>query len=410
MKYLLSLLFSLSFFSLFAQTNPPINIFIDCTTCESSMNEIIKQELENVNFVRDKNDSDVHIFFTTQRNASKGRTYEIEFIGMNEYALLNNTIHFDTNADMTELEVTNEVLRYLRMGLLHFWIKNGLADKLSVTIEKTEEGAQEEEMYDAWNKWSFSIGVNGWLNGQEYSSFSNFNGSISGEQVTEANKFKFRFGSSQNRSVFVFDNEEIVSDKQSNYFSTSDVVSINDHWSAGAFFRVGNSLYSNYRMYSVFQPGVEYNYFPYKESSKKQLLLQYKVGARYNDYYETTIFNQDEELLWNQSATIGMTLRKKWGSISTEFEYENYLHDMTLDELNLYVNTNVRLFKGLSLRLFGSYGITHNQINIPAEGATLEEMLLQQRQIRSGYNYFASVGLSYSFGSIYNTIVNSRFE
>jgi hypothetical protein len=105
-----------------------------------------------------------------------------------------------------------------------------------------------------------------------------------------------------------------------------------------------------------------------------------------------------------------MTLRKKWGSISTEFEYENYLHDMTLDELNLYINTNIRLFKGLSLRLYGSYGITHNQINIPAEGATLEEMLLQQRQIRSGYNYFASVGLSYSFGSIYNTIVNSRFE
>ena len=83
---------------------------------------------------------------------------------------------------------------------------------------------------------------------------------------------------------------------------------------------------------------------------------------------------------------------------------------MTLDELNLNINTNIRLFKGLSLRLFGGYGITHNQISIPAQGATLEELLLQQKQIRSGYNYYGSVGLNYNFGSIYNTIVNSRFD
>ena len=41
---------------------------------------------------------------------------------------------------------------------------------------------------------------------------------------------------------------------------------------------------------------------------------------------------------------------------------------------------------------------------------SLEELLLQQQQLQSGYNYFFNVGLSYSFGSIYNTIVNPRFN
>jgi len=410
MKKILFVLFSLSVFTLVAQTtNEPLNVFIDCSTCNNSLDNILKQELENVNFVRDQNDSDVHVFFTTQYNASGGKSYEIEFIGKNNYSQLHDNLFFDTNADMTELEESNKILKYLRFGLLRFWIENGLVEKLTVKVEK-ESIDEVVNTDDPWNKWSFNIGVNGWFNGQEFSKFSNFHGSISGEQITDNNKFKFRLGISQNKSVFIYGDEKIISDKRSKFFYLSDVISINEHLSTGLFFGMGSSVYNNYKLYASLQPGIEYNFFPYSESSKKQLILRYKVGARFNNYIETTIFNEDEELLWNQSATIGTSFRKKWGSISAEFEYENYLHDLTLDELNFNINTNIRLFKGLSLRLFGRYGITHNQINIPAEGATLEEMLLQQKQIRSGYNYFGSVGLNYNFGSIYNTIVNSRFD
>ena len=173
---------------------------------------------------------------------------------------------------------------------------------------------------------------------------------------------------------------------------------------------MGNSVFNNYQFYVDIQPGVEYNFFPYSKSSKKQFVLSYKIGNRYNKYYETTIFNKEDELLWKHTALAGSSFREKWGSISANVEYNSFLHDTSLNEFNVYINTNIRLFKGFSLNLFGLYGITHNQINLSAEGATLEEMLLQQRQIRSGYNYYGSVGINYSFGSIYNTIVNSRFD
>ena len=46
---------------------------------------------------------------------------------------------------------------------------------------------------------------------------------------------------------------------------------------------------------------------------------------------------------------------------------------------------------------------------LPKEGATEEEILLHQRQLATQYDYFASVGLRYTFGSIYSNVVNPRF-
>jgi hypothetical protein len=65
--------------------------------------------------------------------------------------------------------------------------------------------------------------------------------------------------------------------------------------------------------------------------------------------------------------------------------------------------------KGLQLNLFGSYGRVRDQLYLPREGATDEEVLLRLRQLQTSYRYFFSVGLSYTFGSLFNNIVNPRF-
>ena len=73
----------LSFFKVFSQEkNNDLKIFLDCNSCD---NTFIKQNINNVSFVRDQNFSDIHLFFTTQRNGSGGLLYEIEFIGKKEF-------------------------------------------------------------------------------------------------------------------------------------------------------------------------------------------------------------------------------------------------------------------------------------------------------------------------------------
>ena len=107
---------------------------------------------------------------------------------------------------------------------------------------------------------------------------------------------------------------------------------------------------------------------------------------------------------------MGGSVNQKWGSISGEAALEQFLHDTSLYSLSFFIGTNVRLFKGFSLNLHGSYSINRNQVNLAAGDVSLEDLLLRQQQLKSGYNYFFSIGLSYLFGSIYNTIVNPRFN
>ena len=69
----------------------------------------------------------------------------------------------------------------------------------------------------------------------------------------------------------------------------------------------------------------------------------------------------------------------------------------------------VRLVKGLSLNFFVTGSRIRDQLNIQKDEQTPEEILLQQRQRLTGFRYTASVGLSYTFGSIFNNVVNPRF-
>jgi hypothetical protein len=67
------------------------------------------------------------------------------------------------------------------------------------------------------------------------------------------------------------------------------------------------------------------------------------------------------------------------------------------------------LFKGFSVNFFGEFLRTRDQIYLPRGQASTEEILLRQRQLLTGYQYFADFGFSYTFGSIFNNIVNPRF-
>ena len=61
------------------------------------------------------------------------------------------------------------------------------------------------------------------------------------------------------------------------------------------------------------------------------------------------------------------------------------------------------------MNAFGEFNRTRDQIYLPRGLASTEEVLLRQRQLASGYQYFLNFGISYSFGSIFNNIVNPRF-
>lgn len=96
-----------------------LKIFLDCRVCD---NDYLRQNLGNVQFVRDQELGDVHLFFVTQRNGSGGRLYDVDFIGKGEFEAINYKLSFSTDANMTRDEVRQRVLQNMKLGLVRFWI------------------------------------------------------------------------------------------------------------------------------------------------------------------------------------------------------------------------------------------------------------------------------------------------
>jgi hypothetical protein len=394
---------------IYAQKNvtDQLSIFLDCNVCDS---EYLRQNLGNTQFVRDQYLGDVHVFVVTQRNGAGGRSYEMQFIGKEEFEAINYKLNFSTDANMTRDEVRQRVLKNLKLGLVRFWIEKGTVDDVTVSVPIPEEEKDEVEDDDPWNYWLFQVGAGGFFDGQEQSRFSNINISASARRVTEKNKFRIRARFSESRNVFEFEGEEIVGINDRKSLNVSDILSINDHWSYGFFGSLSSSTFNNTDLAWTFRPALEYSFFDYVDSAKKQLTISYRNGIRFNDYTEITLFNKTEEYLWEHGVQLGGRINQEWGNINGEVSYNQFLNDTSLYSINFFLGTRIRLFKGFNFNISGSYSITRNQINLPGGGLSLEELLLQQQQLQSGYNYFVNVGFSYSFGSIYNTIVNPRFD
>ena len=122
-----------------------------------------------------------------------------------------------------------------------------------------------------------------------------------------------------------------------------------------------------------------------------------------------TFYNKIHEHLFNENLSGTFEIKEKWGSASATLEGSNYFHDFAKNRLALHCDITFRLFEGFSLNLHGLISGIHDQLSLPKEYATEEEVLLHQRELATQYDYFAFIGLRYTFGSIYSNVVNPRF-
>ncbi len=187
------------------------------------------------------------------------------------------------------------------------------------------------------------------------------------------------------------------------------VKSISNHWSVGYSADIESSLYENYSLNLKLYPAIEYNLFPYTESNRKQLRFLYAAGVRHFNYIDSTIYNKTEETLLGHELGIAAQFKQKWGTINISLEGSNYFHNFSFNRLRFNAHLNLRIYKGLSLTIYGGAQLVHDQLNLPKGDVSSEDVLLRRKELASQYNYWGSVGLTYSFGSIYNNVVNPRF-
>jgi len=405
--FLMVMLFGFSANKVHGQTEP-LKLFLDCqTTCYE---DYLKQNMQGVEFVRDRHDADVYIMINSKPNGSGGDTYYIHLEGQGKYEGITDDVVFNTNPDTQEEEIRKKLLKSIILGLSKFWIFAGHDDYIQVQFKPPSQQGQKPAVEDKWNNWVFDVGVSLMGNGDSNYSVFNYFGRLSARQIKEMTKFKFSINYSNRQSQYVFGDQTIKAYSESFSSHISEIFGINDHWSYGVFGGAYRSIYSNYKFRGYVSAGVEYNFFPYSQSSKHLLVLQFKLSPQRNIYFEPTIFGKTRETLLQSRMSVAADIIRKWGSINGVISYNQFLWHPDFRSVTFYTGLKFRLVRGLNFRVSARYSITHDQINIAAGGATLEETLLRQKELLSSYQFFASVGLNYSFGSIYNTIVNPRFE
>ncbi|MBN1107793.1 MAG: hypothetical protein JXA55_03450, partial [Bacteroidales bacterium] len=376
-----------------------LNVFMEST-------DFIRKEIPFVNYVRDIKDAGVYVISTSQGTGSGGREYTYFFVGQNKYAGMKDTLSFTSSPDETNELLRQKEVNTLKMGLMRYVAKTPLASHMKIFFN---EPLSETVSTDKWNSWVFRASLSGYLNGEKSYKASSLYGNISANRITE--NWKINLNARYNYSVDKFEIGEDIYTSQNNSksFSSLIVKSINEHWSYGGSFSVSSSSYNNSQFSTSLLPGIEYDIFPYSESTRRQLRLLYQAGYSYMNYIDTTIYDKTREHLWLHTFTAAYEVIQKWGSVDISMGYSNYFHDWSKNNLSLNGYINMRIAKGLSVNFGGGASLIHDQLGLVKGGATTEEVLLRRRELATQFQYFTHFGLTYTFGSIYNNVVNPRF-
>ncbi|MCD4683405.1 MAG: hypothetical protein K8R86_09005 [Bacteroidales bacterium] len=404
------LLLSIFAFTLFAEENPvskkkprrkdALNVYMDASN-------YLKKEVPFINFVRDVQDADLVVLVTFQSTGSGGGEYTFFVDGQKKFAGIKDTVKFHTYPDDTDEQVMRKGATVFKMGLMRYILETPMAEFIDIQFT---EPIEEEVSTDKWNNWVFTTNLNGSLQGKQSVDARAFGTSINANRTTQ--KWRLSTGIIFNTSKTEYDYGDFtVTDKSEDSRIYGDIVkSLGEHWALGASSDVFKSIYSNYDIGFTVGPAIEYNIYPYSESTRRIFRFTYKMYYGFSDYTDTTVFLKTEESLWSHRLETSYTNFQQWGTLNFTAGWSNYLHDFSLNRLGIGAYASVKIAKGLTLNMQAGYEFIHDQISLRKGDVSIEDILLNRKELSTTYGYQTSVGITYRFGSIYNNVVNPRLD
>mgnify|MGYP001077495811 CR=1 FL=1 len=383
----------------------PLKVSLDCKNCDK---DYIFRSVPYVEFVRDQGLSDVHIWSTTVGSGSGGRIYKFNFMGKGKYNSINYELSYQTDPVMSNRERQEGIIKTIKSGLLPFMINNSGFNDVDIVYKTNKIIGNESIKKDPWNYWVIEMGGDFDLEKEQSRNELTIEAELEINHTSEnwrvRNDLEYEFETEE-----LSDGDYSFNSALSNILYEASVVrSISNHWSAGIFTSIWSNSKNNTRFGRRLAFAVEYNYFPYNQSHKKELSFAYRIGPELLDYYNPTIYDVTSDRLVSNELTVLFRLEKSWGDLDLVLKGSNYLNDIKKNRLELESDVQVRIVKGLSLKIGAEYKVIHDQIYLPKGDIALEELLLRRKAIETSYIFNLNIGITYTFGSIYNTIVNTR--
>jgi hypothetical protein len=392
-----------------APQSPVLKVYLDCRQCDL---DFIRTELNFVNYVRDPELADLHVFVTDVNTGGGGREYQFTFIGRGPFTGTSYTLKHYIDRNATQVENREALKQFLKMGFASYLFQTPMGKRFSIEYRGDRENAGVEKVTDPWNHWVFQVYL-GQVRLDLESNMSVFNSrwGFFADRVTEQWKLRFRpyFNYGRVKIQTSSEKDPLFSIQRRHGLDSYIIKSLTRHWSAGLFGDYLTNNGRNIRHQVIFSPGIEFSIFPYEEATRKSITFTYLLGSGYHDYFEETIFGKKEEILFTQNLRGLVNIQQPWGNIETGFTGSYYLHDHTRRRIEFYGRTSVRVFEGLSLSFQAEYQVVRDQIALPKGSASIEDVLLKQRELATDFSFTGSVAVSYTFGSRFANVVNTRF-
>jgi hypothetical protein len=387
--------------------NGRLKVYLDCDDC---FGDYIREEVDMAEYVRDPAEADVHILVSRSDTGSGGTERAVALIGVGRFKGLDFKSRALSQSGDTEDTQRQRLATAITIGLLNYLSSDGVSGGLTVEVEQTAQPGQAGPVTDPWNFWVMSVQGSIAMTGEESSRQLDLGAEIAADRITDDWKITFGAEIEHRGEDFDLDEDEpLRAERSERDFDALVARSLNDHWSMGGRASLESSTFENIAIRSFTGPAIEYNLFPYSQYTRRQLRIGYALGPYYARYREETLLFTMSDMMTQQELSLTIDQREPWGSLQAEVEYSTFLPDASLYRIQLEGEVNVRLARGLSLALELATSRIRDQLSIPRRGVTPEEVLLRLRRLRSGYEYNLQIGLTYTFGSIFNTIVNPRF-
>lgn len=393
---------------------PPqwLTVFLDCRAFGCDRNFLIT-ELPFVLWTQDRLDAEVHALITGLGTGGGGSELTIALIGQGRFAGRVDTLVATFPPNTTDDGARRELTRVLKVGLATYALRTLAGARLSLDYDAPDatEGPGPAGAADPWNYWVYRLSANGDVGAESQSQDYSLEGDISATRVTERWKIGVEADYEYNAQAFEPDSgpTERFAIREAN-FETYVVRSLSQHWSVATGLSASVDEFRNQRFAAQYIVGAEWNFFPWREATSRQLVAIVGLEARHFDYVERTIYDRLSETRALAVFQLAAESRQPWGSLDAGLEHSRYLHDADIYSVSAYSYIDVRLSRGLSINLGASAQKVNDQLYLSAGGLSPGQILTRQRALRTAYRIDFSAGLSYTFGSILNTIVNPRFD
>ncbi|MBT8401017.1 MAG: hypothetical protein KJO98_11120 [Rhodothermia bacterium] len=392
-----------------ASPGAELRVYLDCDDCDF---DHIRREITFVSYVRDPEQADVHVFITNQRTGNDGRQYLLSFLGRGGFGSVEYTFERTVGRDATNDETRDAVNAAIRLGLVPYVVQKEGASNFVVGYSGSADVATDQQSrVDPWRHWVFTAYVGDIeLDLESNRTVFDSRWGLFADHVSEDWKLRLRPYFNFDLTKIERDDEPDVRSSISRHgFDSYAIRSLGSHWSAGIFGSYVTRNDRNIRHRAEMAPGIEYSVLPYDQATRRAITVVYQVQLAYVDYFDKTIFDQTKESLVSQELSASVAIRQPWGEIFGGLEGSHYFHDFSKRRAEFFGVLSVRLLEGLSLRVQGEFEMIRDQLSLPLGDASLEDILLRQRELATDFEFSGSIAITYTFGSNFTNVVNTRF-